>query len=107
MGAGKYRNYGEIKQPPLTETFDANGELITTPIHFAYVWASIEPLIGREYWASKQVVSEVTGKIKLRYLPGVTPKMIFIYENITYGIEAVIDFENRHEELTLLVKENP
>jgi SPP1 family predicted phage head-tail adaptor len=107
MRAGNLRNYVEIKQPPLTETFDANGELITTPIHFAYAWASIEPLVGREYWASRQVVSEVTGTIKLRYIAGVKTTMKVIDGLKTYDIEAVIDVENRHEELTLLVKENP
>lgn len=104
MGAGKYSNYGEIKQA--TEVFDANGELITTYIHFANAWASIEPLTGREYYAAKTVNAEMTGKIKLRYVKGVTPKMIYVYANITYEIEAVIDPENRHEELTLLVKES-
>ena len=104
MRAGEYRNYGEIKQA--YETFDTNGELITTYIHFAYAWASIEPLIGREYWSARQVVSEVTGKIRMRYLAGVKTTMIAIYENKTYNIEAVLDIENRHEELVLLVKEN-
>jgi len=109
MRAGEYRNYGEIQQP--AETFDANGELITTYIHFAYAWASIEPLIGREYWSARQTVAETTGKIRLRYIPGLAnakenKKMIYVYGNKTYDIEAVIDPENKHIELVLLVKES-
>lgn len=104
MRAGNLRNYVVIQRS--TETHDSNQELILTWSTFASVWAEILPLIGREYWASRQVVSEVTGKIRIRYLAGVTAKMRVIDGSKTYDIEAVIDVENKHEELVLLVKEN-
>lgn len=103
MRAGNLRNYGEIKQS--VESFDLHGELIKTYSHFAYAYAEILPLVGREYWSARQVVSEVTGKIKIRYIEGVNPKMIYVCGLKTYDIEAVIDVENRHRELVLLVKE--
>lgn len=37
----------------------------------ASVAASIEPVIGREFFAGNQVQSEVDTKIRMRYLPGV------------------------------------
>jgi len=105
MQAGKLRNYITIQQP--AETHNTNIELIETWPTFTSCWAEILPLTGREYWASKQVVSEVTGKIRIRYIAGVTTKMRVIDGSKTYDIEAVIDVENRHEKLELLVKENP
>jgi SPP1 family predicted phage head-tail adaptor len=105
MQAGKLRNYVTIQKS--TETQDANLELVLAWATFANVWASIEPLIGREFWSARQTVSEVTGKIRTRYIDGIIPKMQVIDGIKTYEIEAVIDFENRHEELILLVKENP
>ena len=103
MRAGNLRNYVTIQKP--AESQDANLELITTWSTFATVWAEILPLVGREYWASRQTVSEVTGKIRMRYISGVTTKMRIIDGIKTYNIEAVIDIENRHAEIVLLVKE--
>ena len=105
MRAGNLRNYIAIQQP--IESQDANLELILTWSTFAQLWGEILPLTGREYWYSKQVTSEITGSIKIRYISGITTKMKVIDGTKTYDIEAVIDVENRHEELVLLVKENP
>lgn len=103
MRIGNLRNYVTIQKP--TETFDSNLELITTWSTFATVWASIEPLIGREFWASRQVSAETTGKIRIRYLSGLTPKMRILDGSTIYEIEAVINVNNKNEEIVLLVKE--
>ena len=103
MRAGNLRNYVTIQKP--AESQDSNLELITIWTTFATIWAEILPLAGREYWASRQTVSEATGKIRMRYIYGVTTKMRIIDGTKTYDIEAVIDIENRHKEIVLLVKE--
>lgn len=106
MRAGRLRNYITIQQP--TEAEDANGEIIQTWSTFANVWAEILPLVGKEYWSARQTVAEITGKIRLRYINGITAKMRVLYGSKIYDIEAPpIDVENRHIELILLVKENP
>jgi len=105
MQSGKLRNYIEIQQKVMVE--NANLEWVESWPSFTHCWASIEPLIGREYWSARQVVSEVSAKIRMRYIAGITTLMKVIDGLKTYGIEAVIDVENRHEELVLLVKENP
>ena len=103
MRAGQLRNYVTIQQ--YTEAFDSNGELVKTWSTFNTVWASIEPLVGREYWSSRQINAEITGKIRMRYIANLTSKMQIVYSSKTYQIEAVIDPENRHIELVLLTKE--
>jgi len=105
MRAGKLRNYITIQQKVMIE--DENLELVESWPTFTSCWAEILPLIGREYWSARQVISEVTGKIRMRYLSGVKTTMKVIDGSKIYNIEAVIDIENRHEELVLLVKENP
>jgi SPP1 family predicted phage head-tail adaptor len=105
MKAGILRNYVTIQQ--LTEGRDANLELTENWTTFAYAWAAILPQTGREYWNAKQVFPEVTGVLKIRYITGVTSKMRVYDGSKTYDIQAVIDVENRHKELVLLVKENP
>ena len=103
MQAGKLRNYIEIQQKVMVEA--ENLELVESWPTFTSCWTEILPLVGREYWSVRQTVSEVTGKIRMRYIAGVTTLMKVIDGLKTYDIEAVIDVENRHEELILLVKE--
>lgn len=71
------------------------------------VWASIEPLSGREYFAAQQISSDVTTKIRIRHLEDVTRKMRVVYERVAgsptkivvYEIDTVIPvLENRRED---------
>jgi SPP1 family predicted phage head-tail adaptor len=74
-------------------------------VEFATAWASIEPLNGREFFAAQQVNAEVTARIRLRYLPGVTRQMQVKFGSRTFAIESVINVEERNRELQLMVKE--
>lgn len=103
MKAGKLRHRITIQNP--VETTNDVGDVTTTWEDFATVWAEIIPLSGREYWESKQVNSEVTGKIRIRYLAGVTPKMRAKFGDRIFNIEAVINPEEKNIELVLLVSE--
>lgn len=66
------------------------------------VWASIEPLRGRELFAAQEHHSEITTRIELRYRPGVTAKMRVLHGSTVYNILAVLDPEQRHIKLQLL-----
>lgn len=80
-------------------------EQIKTWEDIATVWASIEPISGREYWAGQQVQSEITHRIRIRYRPGIKPAMRVLYQNRLFEIESVIDYQERHEFLQLMCKE--
>ena len=71
----------------------------------ATVWAAVEPLRGREYWAAAQVQSEVTTRIRIRYRSGVRPDMRVLYGGRVFNVTAVIDPEERHMELQLMCRE--
>lgn len=109
------------------------GEPISTWQKFAEVWAAIEPLTGREYWAQQQVQSEITVRIRIRYrkwcnvrnenrritytedgepvvVEGytddyITPGMRVNYNNAYYIIKNIIDPLEKHEELQLMCSE--
>lgn len=103
MQSGKLRH--KILIEKVTETINDAGEVTENWVEFANIWAQIMPLVGREYWSSRQIESEVTGKIRIRYLPGITPKMRINSNNKIYNIEAVINVEERNIETVLLVSE--
>ena len=68
------------------------------------VWASIDPVSGREYFSSQQVQSEVTSKIHIRWLEGVKPDMRVKHGNTVYAIISVLP-DNRRKEMVLMCKE--
>ncbi len=69
------------------------------------VWAAIEPLSGREFFAQQQVQSEITVRIRIRYRNDVLSGMKAEYGSKTYVIQNVIDKEEQHQELQLMCSE--
>jgi SPP1 family predicted phage head-tail adaptor len=89
-----------------TVTLNAINEPVTTWGDFATVWASVEPISGREFWAMQQVHSEVTVRIRIRYLSGVLPKMrVTGGASKVYNIEAIINPRDQNGQLELLCSE--
>lgn len=103
MQIGKLRYKITIEN--VTETISDIGETVEEWIEFATVWAEITPLRGREYWASKQTTSEITGKIRIRYLTNITSKMRVKFGERIFDIEAVLNTNERKIETILLVSE--
>jgi SPP1 family predicted phage head-tail adaptor len=71
----------------------------------AEVWAAMEPLTGREFWAQQQVQSEITVRIRVRYRSDVLAGMRVVYNEAIYMIRNVIDPLEKHEELHLMCSE--
>lgn len=103
MRAGRLRHKLIIQQA--TETQGTTGELAVSWGIFATVWGAVEPLRGREFFAAQELQAEVTTRIRMRYLAGVTPKMRVLYGETIFLINAVIDPEMRHRELQLMCVE--
>ena len=68
-------------------------------------WASIEPLNGNELWRAQQVNTEITGRIKMRYMADLPTPLRVKHGSHAYDILAVININEADEELHLLSKE--
>ena len=84
---------------------DGIGGVTTTWTTFKTVWAAIWPLKGAEYIASMQVTSEITHKIRIRYLSGLTPKHRIKWGSRYFDIEAVINPDERNIYFEMMCKE--
>jgi SPP1 family predicted phage head-tail adaptor len=91
-----------IKQVTQTET---DTSAISTFTDLATVWASVEPINGREFFAADTVNSEISVRIKIRYRSGIIPAMRIVYSTRTFEIISIIDYMERHTELQLMCKE--
>jgi len=91
-----------LGSPQQTATGAPDGSWTT----YATVWASIDPVLGREYFAAEQVQSKVDTKIRCRYQSGVcdavTTAMRVSHGAVVYNIEAPINVGNRNEEWLLM-----
>src|SRR5690606_36528234 len=104
MGAGRDRHATESQHKswvlvPLTV------EMREDWSSYARVWAAVEDISGREFWAAQQVQSEVTTRVRVRYLPGVEPSMRVLHAGRTLEIVAVLEPDGTRRELQLLCKE--
>jgi SPP1 family predicted phage head-tail adaptor len=103
MQAGKLRHRITIQEPVTAR--NNYGEAITTWTAVATVWASVEPLSGREFFAAEHVQSEVTHRVRMRWQSGITPDMRVLFEGRVLKIEAVINYSERRTDLQLMCQE--
>ena len=89
----------------LTETRDTFGGLIETWATFKTVWAKVEALRGREFFDAAQVQADLTHKVTIRYLAGVTAKMRVLLGSRVLEINAVQESTERQRWLILMCTE--
>jgi SPP1 family predicted phage head-tail adaptor len=103
MQAGKLRHRITIQEPVTAR--NGYGEAITTWTAVATVWASVEPLSGREFFAAEHVQSEVTHRVRMRWQSGITPDMRVLFGGRVLKVEAVINYGERRTDLQLMCQE--
>lgn len=103
MEAGTLRHRITLRKKTVTR--DTRGGEVVSRATFATVWASVEPLQGREYFAADKENAEVTHRIRLRYLKGVTSSMDVLWGTRVFDIESVLNIGERNRELHLMAVE--
>jgi SPP1 family predicted phage head-tail adaptor len=103
--AGKLRNRVTIQQ--YTAAKNDYGEDIKAWTDYYDCWASIEPLTGREYFDSQQIVPETQSRVVIRYKEGVAPTMRVKWGDIYYDILSVLNIQEKNKKLELIVKAFP
>ena len=85
---------------------DSFGAEVISWVTVATVWASVEPLRGREYIEAKQGQVEVSHRVGMRAFPAVDSSMrLRISGGRVLEIESVIDPLERGERLELMCAE--
>mgnify|MGYP001576579649 FL=1 len=105
MGLAVGRLNKRVTLQSATTARDGHGQPIETWSNVEVVWAAIEPIRGREYFAAQQFATEVTHRIRIRYRTASSAKWRVIYGSRTFRVESVIDPLERHETLELMCVE--
>jgi len=104
MFAGWLRHRIVIQE--LVGTKNSYGEVVQSWQDVATVWASIEPLRGREYVEAAAAQVNVDHRIRIRYRSGISPKMRVKYGERTFQINSVVDPREEHKEMELMCEED-
>lgn len=104
MRAGWLRHRVEVLEKVAGR--DSFGAEVTAWATVATVWASVEPLRGREYIEAKQGQVEVSHRVVMRHWLDVGPEMRLRLEGgRVLEIESVINPLERNERLELMCRE--
>lgn len=103
MRAGRLKHKIIIKSS--MQTKNSFNELVLVWTDFSTIKSNIIPLNGNEIFSSSHLRAEVTHKVEIRYLVGVTPKMKIVYGSREFNIESVINVREANKVLHLVCTE--
>lgn len=108
MRAGELRH--RITLQRATEARDSFGQAVKTWSDVATVWASVEPLRGREFLDARQLQREISAHITIRWRDDVDAGMRVRWTDPAgtahlYDIEAVLPDATHRRVLTLMCVE--
>lgn len=68
-------------------------------------WAEIKPLDGKELIQARQIKPTVSHRVRLRYFASVTTKLRIVFQTRVFGIDNVLNVEERNIEHVCLCTE--
>lgn len=106
MEAGQLRHRIQIQHKVTgSPQQNAAGEPNTSWSTFLSVWASVDPVTGREPYLTQEHLNATTHKVKVRYRDGITGAMRVLFGDRVFDIKAVLNWGERNRELLLLCEE--
>lgn len=90
-----------------TYTQDELGSPIATWVPYAEAFARFEPLLGREFFAAQQTVSESQAKVTMRWRDGIKASDRIMARGENWDIVSIQNIGYRNRELLIYVKRNP
>lgn len=102
MNIGQLRHRIEFQR--LETTYDNEGFPIEDYITFQKAWADVNDLYGKEYWDSKQIVSENITVFHTRYLKNIDMNSFILFRGQRYEIIEIDNVKYLNKELKIKAK---
>jgi SPP1 family predicted phage head-tail adaptor len=103
-GAGKLREKIEVQSSTVSQDTEGGVTLTWATIAGGRVWAAVEPLSGNEQMLAQQVNAGLSHRVRIRYMP-ITTKHRISYRSRILDINAIVNVDERREQLELLCTE--
>ena len=89
-----------------TETENESGQTVQGLADYKTIWASVEPLTGKEYLEAEREANTQNYKIYTRYFSDLRDvNLIINYQGRKFTIQSVIDYRENHEMLLFMCTE--
>ncbi len=89
----------------VARSVDSVGDTTDIWSTYATVWAEVRPQSGNEFFKAREVNSELTHVITMRWIDGITTKMRINNGGAYYDILSVFDPTTRKREMRLYCRE--
>lgn len=99
---GRLRERVTVQQA--TETRNAIGESTQAWGTYAERWASVDGIAAREFLTSGQQQTEITHRVRMRYVDGMNGTMRILWRNRVLEIASCLEHANRSEHELLCVE---
>lgn len=104
MEAGRLRHIISIQQQVTAQ--DSYGEPVDTWTDvYASIYASVDPISGKEFFSGEKFNMEISHKIRIRYKSGILPKMRVKFGSRYFDITNIINWQERNIFLDIMCKE--
>jgi len=103
LNAGRLKHKVEIMK--YEDTVDEYNRNVQGLVTHATIWAEIKPMRGFEYLDYYREKNKVQTKITCRYRDDITEKMVVKFNGKLHEITAIIDIEDQHTALEIMVQE--
>lgn len=88
---------------------NVTGEWVNWPLNVSndptLLPAAWLPGPGREFLAAEALRAETSGRLVIRYMPGVEAEMRVLWDGMVWDIKAVLPDPTRRREITLMVSQ--
>lgn len=102
MNIGNLRHRIEFQR--LDTIYDDEGFPIEDYVTFQKGWADVNDLYGKEYWNSKQVISENITVFHTRYYKNIDVNSLILFNNRRYEIVEIDNIKYLNKELKIKAK---
>lgn len=92
----------EIQRLVYGEPNPITGHRAETWVQVAVVFAKVEPLVGREFFAAAATQAELTVKFTMRYRADMRSADRLIFDGDIYNISAVMNIKSRNRETLVM-----
>lgn len=96
---GKLRERVTVQQA--SEARNAIGETVFSWSTYATVWASVDGVSSREALDSGKIDVQISHRVRMRYLSGLTQNMRLSWRGRTLDIVSLLEYGNRSEHVLI------